>query len=58
MMCIGTSLMVQWLRIHLAMKGMQIQSLVGELRSHLPQSNEAHTPQLLSARASTKESVQ
>ena len=26
--------MVQGLRIHLAMQGMQVQSLVGELRSH------------------------
>ena len=25
---------VQWLRIHLAAQGMQVQSLVGELRSH------------------------
>ena len=31
----GTSLVVQWLRIHLAMQGMQVQSLVGELGSHV-----------------------
>ena len=30
----GTSLVVQWLRIHLAMQGIQVRSLVGELRSH------------------------
>ena len=35
----GTSLVVQWLRIHFAMQGMQVQSLVGELRSHTSQSN-------------------
>ena len=32
----GTSLVVQWLRIHLAMHGTQVQSLVKELRSHRP----------------------
>ena len=31
----GTSLVVQWLRNHLPMQGMQVQSLVGELRSHM-----------------------
>ena len=35
----GTSLVVQWLRIRLAMQGMQVRSLVGELRFHMPQSN-------------------
>ena len=33
----GTSLVVQWLRIHLAMQGTKVQSLVEELRSHMPQ---------------------
>ena len=33
----GTYLVVQWLRIHLAMQGTPVQSLVGELRSHIPQ---------------------
>ena len=42
----GTSVMVQWLRIRPATRGIQIPSLVGELRSHEPQSNEAHAPQL------------
>ena len=35
----GVSLRVQWLRICLAMQGTQVQSVVGELRSHLPRSN-------------------
>ena len=35
---IRTSLLVvQWLRICLPMQGMRVQSLVGELRSHIPQ---------------------
>ena len=32
-----TSLVVQWLRLHLPMQGMQVQFLVRELRSHMPQ---------------------
>ena len=32
-----TSLMVQWLRIHLPMQRTQVQSLVGELRPHVLQ---------------------
>ena len=35
----GTSLVVQWLRIHLAMKGTWVQPLVGEPRSHVLPSN-------------------
>ena len=35
----GSSLVVQWLRIHLAMQGTQVQSLVRELRSHMPWDN-------------------
>ena len=35
----GTSLVVQLLRIHLPMQGMWVQSLVGELRSHMPRDN-------------------
>ena len=35
----GASLVVQWLRIHLPKQGMRVQSLVGELRSHVPQGN-------------------
>ena len=34
-----TSLAVQWLRIHFAMQGIRVQSLVEELRSHMLQSN-------------------
>ena len=33
------SLVVQWLRIHLAMQGTQVQSPVGELRTHMPRDN-------------------
>ena len=32
----GISLAVQWLRLRLSMQGVQIRSLVGELRSHKP----------------------
>ena len=31
-----TSLAVQWLRLRLPMQGVQVQSLVKELRSHMP----------------------
>ena len=34
----GTSPVVQWLRIHLPIQGAWVQSLVGELRSHMPRS--------------------
>ena len=34
-MYIGTSPMVQWLRLHLPMQGEQVQSLARELRSHM-----------------------
>ena len=33
---LGTSLVVQWLRLNLPMQGVWVQSLVGELRSHTP----------------------
>lgn len=33
---LGTVLVVQWLRFQLPMQGMQIQSLVGEVRYHIP----------------------
>ena len=33
------SLEVQWLRICLGIQGMQVQSLGGELRSHMPGGN-------------------
>ena len=35
----GTSLVVQWLGIHLPMEGMWVQSLVGDLRYHMPWGN-------------------
>ena len=35
----ATSLVVQWLRSHLAVQGTQVRSLIGELRSHMTQSN-------------------
>ena len=53
----GISLVVQWLRIHLAMQGTQVQSLVGELRSHMPWSNSAHMPSLSSPHTTTRESA-
>ena len=36
---LGSSLVVQWLRIHLAMQGTQVLFLAGEGRSHMPGSN-------------------
>ena len=36
---LGTSLVVQWLKIYLAMQGTRNESLVQELRSHMPQGN-------------------
>ena len=41
----GTSLVVQWLRIHLPMQRTWIQYLVRELRSHMMQGNQVHIPQ-------------
>ena len=38
-----TSLVVQWLRLHLPVQGVQVQSLVGELRSHMPQGQKTKT---------------
>ena len=35
----GTSLVVQWLRICLAIPGAQVRFLVGELKSRMPWSN-------------------
>ena len=36
---LGTSLVVQWLRIRLLMQGTRVQSLVRELKSYIPQGN-------------------
>ena len=41
------SLVVQWLGICLAIQRARVQSLVEEVRSHMPWSNSAHAPQLL-----------
>jgi len=35
----GTSLVVQWLRLHLAIQGTRVQSLVWELRFRMPWGN-------------------
>ena len=43
----GTSLVVQWLRIHLTMWEAWVQSPVQELRSHMLQGNCAQAPQPL-----------
>ena len=43
---LGTSLVVQWLNIHLPGQEMWVRSLVRELRSHIPRGNWAHVPQL------------
>jgi len=32
----GTSLVVQWLRLHLAMQGVWVRPLVSKLRPHIP----------------------
>ena len=42
----GTSVVVQWLRIHLAVLGTLVLSLVGELKSHILLGNQAHTHEL------------
>ena len=36
---IGSSLVIQWLRICLPVEGTQVPSPVGELRSHMPKGN-------------------
>ena len=36
---LGTSMVVQWLRIHLPMQGTRVRSLVGELSSRVPWGN-------------------
>ena len=39
----GTSLVVQWLRLHHSIRGMWVQSLAGTLRSHMPQGQKTKT---------------
>ena len=38
-----TSLVVQWLRLHLSVQGVWVWSLVGELRPHMPQGQNNQT---------------
>ena len=38
----GNTLAAQWLKLCLQMQGVWIQSLIGELRSHMHQSKKAH----------------
>ena len=49
------SLVVQGLSICLPVQGTQVQSLVGELRAHMPWNSSARAPQLLNANASATE---
>ena len=44
----GTSLLVQQLRLHLAMQGTQVRALLKKLRSHSHRATKAHAPQLVS----------
>ena len=39
----GVSLVVRWLGLSLTMQGVHVQSLVGELRSHMPHSQKTKT---------------
>ena len=40
---VETSLVVQWLRPHPPMQGVQVRTLVGKLRSHVPHSQKTKT---------------
>ena len=42
-LCGGASLVVQWLELCLPIQEMQVQSLVGELRSHMPHGHKTKT---------------
>ena len=53
----GTSVVFQWLRIRLPMQGTWVQSLVRELRSHMPQGNRGRILQLLNLYTTTRETV-
>ena len=48
---VGTSLVVQWLRVCFPMQGMQVRFLVGELRSHMQLSLGAATTDPVRSRA-------
>ena len=47
----GTSLVVQWLRIHLAMHRMWVQSLVREPKAHVPYAKEQLSPHTATTRS-------
>ena len=51
----GTSLVVQQLRIRLPMQGTRVRALVQEDPTHMPWSNKARVPQLLSLRSRAHE---
>ena len=51
----GTSLVAQWLRIHFAMQGTQVRSLVRELRSYTAWGSKACELQRLSPHTSSRE---
>ena len=53
----GLFLVVQWLRICLAMQRTWVQSFVRELRSHMPWNNQTYVLQLKSPRITTREST-
>ena len=40
---LGTSLAVQWLKLHPPMQGVWVQSLVEEVRSHVPHGQKTQT---------------
>ena len=40
---LGTSLVVQWLRLRLPKQGVKVRSLVGELGSHMPHGQKTRT---------------
>ena len=43
MQVMETSLIVQWLKLPIQMQGLQVQSLVRELRSHMPCGQKTNT---------------
>ena len=50
-----TALVVQWLRVHLAVQGTRVRSLLSKLRSHRPRGSWARAPQLDSLCSTTEE---
>ena len=43
MILLGTSVIVQWLRLHLPIQEVQVPSLARELRSHMPRGQKTKT---------------